>query len=153
MTSPIGVYTCKLDDKGRLLLPAQLKNKLQPMLNEGFILKQSVYKPCLELYPMSKWNVLMNKLEMLDPFQEETDIFIRTFMAGHREVELDKTGRILVTKELQSYAGLEKEVIVSSMVGKIEIWDKAKYFEVVNDPNINFGALAKNVMSKNNSNE
>ena len=153
MATPVGVYTCKLDDKGRLLLPAQLKNKFQPVLAEGFILKQSVYKPALELYPMARWNKLMEKLEELDPFQEDTDVFIRTFVAGHREVEVDKPGRILVTKELQAYAGLGKEVIIASMVGKVEIWDKAKYYEVVNDPNIKFGELAKTVMSKNNNPE
>ncbi|MBI9034038.1 MAG: division/cell wall cluster transcriptional repressor MraZ [Bacteroidales bacterium] len=148
MAGAIGVFNCKLDDKGRVLLPSQLKAKLQPVLSEGFVLKQSVYKPCLEFYPMARWSQLMLKLEQLDPFQEDTDEFIRRFMAGHREVELDKLGRFLIPKDLVSFANLEKEVIVSSMVGKIEIWNKTEYYQAIDNAGSNFGELAKRVMEK-----
>ena len=70
----IGTYECKVDAKGRLMVPAALKKQLLPILEEGFVLKRSVFQPCLELYPMAEWNVLMQKLTNLIDSRKRTMI-------------------------------------------------------------------------------
>ena len=76
MNSLIGTYECKVDTKGRLMLPSGLKKQLLPMLEEGFVLKRSVFQPCLELYPMSQWNALMEKMNGLNRFNKKNNDFI-----------------------------------------------------------------------------
>ena len=66
MVNLIGTYECKVDAKGRLMVPAALKKQLTPVLQEGFVLKRSVFQPCLELYPMGEWNELMRKVNGLN---------------------------------------------------------------------------------------
>ena len=119
----IGTYECKADAKGRLMLPSPLKKQLNSVLDEGFVLKRAVFQPCLELYPMSEWNKLMSKINKLNRFVKKNNDFIRRFTAGVKMVDLDVSGRLLVPKDLHSFAGISKEVVLSSAVNIIEIWD------------------------------
>ena len=64
MISFIGTYDCKADAKGRIMIPVTLKNQMAPVLNKGFVIKRSVFQPCLELYPMDEWNLLMEKMKI-----------------------------------------------------------------------------------------
>jgi len=97
---------------------------MQPILQEGFVLKRAVFEPCLELYPMKEWNMLMGKINKLNKFKKKNNDFIRRFTAGVKLVELDATGRILIPKDLCDFAGIQKQVVMSSSVNIIEIWDK-----------------------------
>jgi len=146
MINLIGTYECKVDAKGRLMLPAGLKKQLQPILNEGFIIKRSVFQKCLELYPMSEWNQEIAGVNKLNRFVKKNTDFIRMFMAGVRTLEIDNAGRILVPKDLVKFSSIKKELVLASSVNRIEIWDKNLYEEVLNDPDIDFGALAEDVM-------
>ena len=91
-----GVFNCKADAKGRVMLPVALRNQVTPILKEGFFIKKSYYKECLELYPAQEWHKVMAKLDENDRFDEENDDFIRMFTAGLRQVEVDATGRLLI---------------------------------------------------------
>ena len=92
MNSIVGTYECKVDAKGRLLLPAPLKKQLTESLQDGFVLKRSVFQPCLELYPMKEWNLMMQKINKLNRFVKKNNDFIRRFTAGVKVVEIDKMG-------------------------------------------------------------
>lgn len=109
MINLIGTYECKADAKGRVALSAALKKQLAPILQEGFVLKRSVFQPCLELYPMKEWNVLMARVNKLNRFVKKNNDFIRRFTAGVKVVELDASGRLLVPKDLQNFAGITKK--------------------------------------------
>ena len=146
MTSFIGVYECKVDVKGRLMLPSGLKKQLLPLLGDGFVLKRSLFQPCLELYPMSEWDKLVGQVNKLNRFVKEHIDFIRMFTTGLKPIQLDATGRILIPKDLVDFAGIKKKIVVSSVINMIEIWDKDSYEKVINDPNIDFAALAEKVM-------
>ena len=146
----IGTYECKADSKGRLMLPSQLKKQLNSVLDGGFVLKRAVFQPCLELYPMSEWNTLMNKVNKLNRFVKKNNDFIRRFTAGVRIVELDASGRLLVPKDLHLFAGISKEVVLSSSVNIIEIWDKDNYEKAIDDAAGDFGELAEDVMGNDN---
>lgn len=149
MINLIGSYELKADAKGRVMIPSDLKKQVQPILNEGFILKRSIFQKCLELYPMSEWNKEAESLTKLNRFVKENNDFIRAFMAGVRTVELDNAGRIQIPKDLVNYAGIKKELVISSSVNRMEIWDKETYESVLNNPDVDFGALAEKVMGNN----
>lgn len=82
MVNLIGTYECKVDAKGRMMVPSALKKQLSPLLKDGFVLKRSVFQPCLELYPMEEWNKLMQKVNGLNRFKKKNNDFIRRFTAG-----------------------------------------------------------------------
>jgi len=146
MSNFLGVYECKVDSKGRLMLPSGLKKQLTPLLNEGFILKRSVFHPCLELYPMSEWNNIIGEVNKLNRFVKENIDFIRMFTTGLKVIQLDTTGRLLIPKDLIEFTGIVKNIVVSSAINMIELWDKDKYEKVINDPNVDFAELAERVM-------
>lgn len=148
MINLIGDYVCKADDKGRLMIAAPLKKQLAPVLQEGFILKRSVFQKCLELYPMQEWNILMEKVNKLNRFNKKNADFIRSLLAGVKVVEIDNTGRILIPKDLLVYAGIGKEIVLSSAINIIEIWDKTLYEQAVNEGMVSFADLTEEVMGK-----
>ncbi|MDY2587284.1 division/cell wall cluster transcriptional repressor MraZ [Winogradskyella aquimaris] len=148
MNSFIGTYECKADAKGRLMIPAALKKQLSAALQDGFVLKRAVFQPCLELYPMSEWNALMAKVNKLNRFKKKNNDFIRRFTAGVKVVEVDSAGRLLIPKDLMSFSGITKEVVLASAVNIIEIWDKDKYEQAIDDAASDFGELAEDVMGQ-----
>ena len=152
MVNLIGTYECKADAKGRLVLSAALKKQLSPILQEGFVLKRSVFQPCLELYPMSEWNILMAKINKLNRFVKKNDDFIRRFTAGVKIIELDVSGRLLIPKDLQFFAGITKNIVLSSSVNIVEVWDKDKYEKAIDAVAVDFADLAQEVMGNLNEN-
>ena len=150
MVNLIGTYECKADVKGRLMLPSTVKKQLSSILQEGFVLKRSVFQPCLELYPMSEWNKLMEKVNKLNRFVKKNNDFIRRFTAGVRVIDLDVSGRMLIPKDLHLFAGISKNVVLSSSVNIIEIWDKEKYENAIDAAAIDFAELAEEVMGNVN---
>ena len=90
MISLIGTYECKIDSKGRLMLPSVLKKQLLPVIENGFVLKRSVFSKCLEIHPVGEWNELMSEVNKLNRFvKKNNDFFIRLFTAGVKMIELD----------------------------------------------------------------
>ena len=148
MVSFIGTYECKADTKGRVMIPVSLKNQMAPLLNKGFVIKRSVFQPCLELYPMDEWNLLMQKMNKKNRFRKKNNDFIRRFSAGVKPVEIDSTGRLLIPKNLISKAAITKEVVLSSAINIIEIWDKDSYEKVLEETAENFAELAEEVMGE-----
>lgn len=142
----IGTYDCKADAKGRIMIPVTLKNQMAPILNEGFVVKRSVFQPCLELYPMSEWNLLMERMNRKNRFKKKNNDFIRRFSAGVRIVEIDTAGRLLIPKNLISVANIDKEVVLSSAINIVEIWDKDSYEKVLEETAVDFADLAEEVM-------
>ncbi|WP_114491280.1 division/cell wall cluster transcriptional repressor MraZ [Candidatus Ulvibacter alkanivorans] len=150
MLNLIGTYECKADAKGRVMVPAPLKKQLTPVMTDGFVIKRAVFQPCLEVYPMQEWNSLMQKMGQLNRFNRKNNDFIRRFTAGVRTVELDATGRINIPKDLASFAGITKEIVISSAINIVEIWDKDKYEQAINDAANDFADLAEDVMGDAN---
>jgi MraZ protein len=148
LNSLIGTYECKADAKGRMMLPAALKKQLSPVMQKGFVLKRAVFQPCLELYPMSEWENLMQKVNKLNRFKKKNNDFIRRFTAGVKVVELDASGRLLIPKDLVAFAGISKELVVSSAVNIVEIWDKDNYEKAIDDATLDFADLAEEVMGQ-----
>jgi MraZ protein len=151
MHTLIGTYECKADAKGRLMLPVALKKQLISSLAKGFVLKRAVFQPCLELYPLQEWEALMQKVNKLNRFKKKNNDFIRRFTAGVKAIELDISGRLLIPKDLIGFAGIKKEIVVSSAVNIVEIWDKAQYEKAIDDAASDFASLAEDVMGQDDA--
>ena len=146
----IGTYECKADTKGRILMPIAIKKQLSSVITNGFVLKRSVFNSCLELYPMVEWILLMEKINSLNRFNKKNNDFIRRFTAGVKTVEMDISGRLLIPKDLVKHAQIGKEIVVSSAVNILEIWDKSLYEKAIDEATLDFGALAEEVMGDKN---
>ena len=153
MNTIIGTYECKVDAKGRVLLPAPLKKQLTDSLNDGFVLKRSVFQPCLELYPMSEWNSMMQKINKLNRFVKKNNDFIRRFTAGVKVVEIDNLGRLLIPKDLVAFGNISKDLVLSSAVNIVEIWDKDLYEKSISGDDMDFADLAEDVMGNINDDD
>ncbi|WNM19190.1 division/cell wall cluster transcriptional repressor MraZ [Flavobacterium capsici] len=150
MDSIIGTYECKVDAKGRLMIPAALKKQLTSSLKDGFVLKRSVFQPCLELYPMAEWNLMMQKINKLNRFVKKNNDFIRRFTAGVKMIEVDELGRLLVPKDLIAFSKISKDIVLSSAVNIVEIWDKELYEKSISGDDVDFADLAEDVMGNIN---
>ena len=148
MNTLVGTYECKVDAKGRLMLPVSFKKQLASVMANGFVLKRAVFQPCLELYPMNQWELLMQNINKLNRFKKKNNDFIRRFTAGVKSVDLDSSGRLLISKDLVGFAGISKEIVVTSAVNIIEIWDKDNYEKAINDAAGDFADLAEDVMGQ-----
>lgn len=127
-------------------MPVSLKKQLAPVLQEGFVLKRSVFQPCLELYPMKEWNEMMARMNKLNRFKKKNNDFIRRFTAGVKTVEIDANGRLLIPKDLIQIASIAKDLTVSSAINIIEIWDKENYEQAIDAATVDFADLAEEVM-------
>ena len=142
----IGSHPCKLDDKNRLQFPVALKKQLEGVLHEGFVIRRGTHSRCLELYPLSEWKKEMDNISRINQFIPENQAFIRMFLAGANLLELDASHRLLISKDLAEYAGLKKEVRVTSAINKFEIWDLNAYEQTVNNPDTDMATLSVKVM-------
>jgi MraZ protein len=95
---------------------------------------------------MPEWNAESTRINKLNRFRKKNVDFIRKFMAGVKTVELDNTGRLLIPKDLVKFAAIEKDVVLASVVNKIEIWNKAEYEKAVDYQPDEFADLAEEVM-------
>ncbi|OXB07173.1 division/cell wall cluster transcriptional repressor MraZ [Flavobacterium plurextorum] len=153
MNTIVGTYECKVDAKGRLMIPAPLKKQLASSLQDGFVLKRSVFQQCLELYPMEEWDLMMAKINKLNRFVKKNNDFIRRFTAGVKVVDIDALGRLLVPKDLVTFSGISKDVVFSSAVNIVEIWDKDLYEKSISGEDMDFADLAEEVMGNINDDD
>ena len=123
----MGEYNHIIDAKGRLIIPARFRE----LLGEEFILAKGL-DGCLSIYPMDAWEAFETKLRALPLTNKNARTFTRFFVAGATNCELDRQGRILVPQTLREFAGLEKEVVLTGNLDRIEIWSKEKWSENCN---------------------
>ncbi len=144
-----GEYDCKLDPKGRLVLPAKVKGNLPEASGNQLVLVRG-FEPCLVLYPREAWRVIHDKVMALDEFNEEYRQFQRNFFRGMTEVELDSIGRFMLPGSMRRYAGLEKEAIIVGLGNRCEIWDTTRYDEYLIKDQQSFSKLAQKFLTTEN---
>lgn len=142
----LGVFNCKADAKGRVMLPIDLRNQLAPVLKDGFVIKKSYYAECLELYPAKEWQSVMEELDEKSRFEEDDMDFFRAFTAGSRQIVIDAVGRLLIPKDIIKEVGITKNVVLSPIKGCLEIWDKELYDSIGPVSKAAKKKLAKKVM-------
>lgn len=120
----MGEYNHTIDTKGRLIIPA----KFRELLGDEFIVTKGL-DGCLFGFPKNEWQIFEEKLRRLPLTQKSARKFTRFFMGGAATCELDKQGRILLPQTLREFAGLDKDVVLSGNLNRIEIWSKANWAE------------------------
>lgn len=142
-----GEYDCKLDAKGRMVLPAKIKAAMPESAVSEMVIRRG-FEPCLVLYPMVEYKKIFSKIAGLNEFNEEYRSLQRNFFRGNATVDLDGNGRILIPKNMIAFAGLDKDIIVVGMGNRIEIWDAEKYEQyLISDIN-EFSNLAQKYLDQ-----
>ena len=149
MISLIGEYECKVDAKGRFLLPGGLKKQLPE--GEGRFIIGRGFEKCLTLYPLKSWELIIAKISQLNDFDPKVRQFRRQFLGGATEVELDSANRMLLPHTLKEYASLGKDIVIAAALDRFEIWDATKYKQLFEDFSPEeFSNLAQEVMGGRN---
>ena len=145
MAGLVGEYEVKLDAKGRFMFPSHLRRQLSPAAQERFMLNKG-FEDCLTLYPMDEWEKLSEKLGKINLFKPKNRMFYRLFHQGAKDVSLDNAGRVLIPSAHMERVGLDKEVMLIAYNDRIEIWDRTKYFDMLDSSMDDFADLADEVM-------
>lgn len=137
----MGEYQHSIDDKGRLIIPAKLRDSLGSM----FILTRGLDQ-CLFVYPMEEWGLLEQKLKALPLMKADARAFTRFFFSGATECEWDKQGRINIPAHLRQHAKLDKECMIIGVQSRVEIWSKDAWEHYVEQSASTFEAMAETLV-------
>ena len=139
----MGEYHHTIDDKGRIIIPAEFREEL----GEEFIITRGI-ENCLFVYSMESWNHITDKLNSLPFTKKDARNFVRFFMSGATNVELDKQGRVNVSTPLINYANLEKECVVIGTGDRLEIWSDALWVSFFNSTKDSMSDIAENLFNE-----
>lgn len=137
----MGEYNYTIDDKGRLTIPA----KLREQLGHDFIITRGLDK-CLFVYPKEEWNNVINKYKEL-PNTKDARNFMRFFLSGATQNEFDKQGRINIANSLIKYANLNKDCVIIGVNDRLEIWDKELWDKFITDNEENLSDIAEKLFT------
>lgn len=151
MTTFIGDYICKLDSKGRILLPAALKRQMTESMQDRFVIKKDIFENCLILFPMEEWERQNNIIkERINVYNREHNKFVRGFFKDSYEVKLDGNNRLLLPRRLLNMIGADKALVLAGQSIKIEIWPVEAYNNIESGDS-KFAALAEKIMGNSNN--
>ena len=145
MAGLVGEFEVKLDAKGRFMFPSGLRKQLPPAAQRDFMLNKG-FEDCLTLFPLTEWEKLSEKLSKLNLFKPKNRMFYRLFHQGAKSISLDKAGRVLIPVAHAECVGLSQEAMLIAYNDRVEIWDKSKYFEMIEGSMADFADLADEVM-------
>jgi MraZ protein len=146
MATFIGDYPCKVDVKGRIILPMAFKKQMPSTAQDHFVVRKDIFENCLVLYAIDDWNRQLEKIrKKINPYNREHNMFLRNFFKGTAELYLDSNNRMLIPKRLLDLIGAERDVVLAGQDGRIEIWS-ASVYETIEMPAEDFANLAEKLM-------
>ena len=147
MVQLLGEFDCKLDAKGRLMVPSSLKKQLPNVEQEGLVINRGFEKH-LVIYPKKVWEGIVEDLGKLNPYEQKTREFIRYFTRGATELILDAAGRVNLPKSLLESVGIEinTDLVLACQFDKVEVWSKKAYEALFDKEPEDFARLAEEVM-------
>jgi MraZ protein len=146
MATFIGDYTCKVDLKGRIILPMAFKKQMPSGAQDHFVVRKDIFENCLVLYSIEDWNRQLEQIrKRINPYNREHNRFMRNFFKGTAELILDNNNRFLIPKRLLDRIGAIRDVVLAGQDGRIEIWAAADY-EKIDMPSDDFANLAEKLM-------
>ncbi|HOO98836.1 MAG TPA: hypothetical protein PLV06_08780 [Bacteroidales bacterium] len=146
MATFIGDYTCKVDVKGRIILPMAFKKQMPADACDHFVVRKDIFEDCLVLYSIVDWNRQLEKIrKRINPYNREHNKFLRNFFMGTAELTLDNNNRLLIPKRLLDVIGAQRDVVLAGQDGRIEIW-AADVYEHTAMPADEFADLAEKLM-------
>ena len=138
----MGEFHHNLDEKNRLIIPSKFRYEL----GSKFIVTRGIEK-CLFVYSVDEWNKIIEKLNTLPFTNKDARTFMRMFLSGATECELDNNGRVCINGPLMNYASLSKECVVIGVGDRLEIWDQDMFDNFFNENIENFSDVAENLFS------
>ena len=149
MATFIGDYTCKVDVKGRIILPMAFKKQMPADAQDHFVVRKDIFENCLVLYSIEDWNRQLIKIrKRMNTYNREHNMFLRNFYKGTAELSLDNSNRLLIPKRLMDLIGAERDVVLAGQDGRIEIWAADIYNKIDMAPG-DFADLAEKLMGGN----
>jgi MraZ protein len=146
MATFIGDYACKVDVKGRIILPMAFKKQMPADAQDHFVVRKDIFENCLVLYAIEDWNRQLDKIrKKINPYNREHNMFLRNFFKGTAELSLDNNNRMLVPKRLMELIGAVRDVVLAGQDGRIEIWSASGY-DKIDMPADDFADLAEKLM-------
>ena len=139
----IGEYHHTIDEKGRIIIPAKFRDGL----GKYFIVTRGI-ENCLFVYSIDSWNKICDKLNSLPFTKKDARQFVRFFMSGATEVELDKQGRVNVTQPLIGYANLKKDCVIIGTGERLEIWSQEDWNCFFDSTKDNMSDIAENLFNE-----
>ena len=136
----IGEYEHNVDAKGRVIMPAKLREDI----GDKFIITKGL-DGCLFAYSQTEWANFEEKLKALPLAQKNARNFVRFFLSGAVECDIDKQGRFLIPANLREHAELDKEIVIIGVGTRLEIWNRDKWQKYSNDENISADEIAENM--------
>ena len=139
----MGEFHHNIDEKGRLIIPSKFRNEL----GSKFIVTRGIEK-CLFIYSLEEWNKIVSKLKELPFTRKDARTFMRMFLSGATECELDNNGRINIPAPLTSYASLNKECVIIGVNERLEIWSNDSFDDFFNNNIDNFDEIAEGLFNE-----
>jgi len=118
----LGTYTPRLDDKGRLILPAKFREQLEA----GVVVTRGQER-CLYVFPVAEFERLAEQLRQAPVTSKQARDYLRVFLSGASDEQLDKQGRVTIPPLLRGYAGLDRDCAVIGAGQRVEIWESAAW--------------------------
>lgn len=146
MATFIGDYACKVDAKGRIILPMAFKKQMPLDAQDHFMVRKDIFENCLVLYSIEDWNRQLEKIrKRMNPYNREHNMFLRNFFMGTMELTLDNNNRMLIPRRLLDSIGADRDVVLAGQDGRIEIW-ASDIYEKIEMPAEEFALLAEKLM-------
>ena len=136
----IGEFEHSLDEKGRLIMPSKLREDM----GDKFVITKGL-DGCLFGFSQTEWASFEAKLKTLPLTQKNARNFVRFFLSGAMECEVNKQGRFLIAGNLREAANLEKEVVIIGVGTRIELWNKEKWQKYNEEENASADEIAENM--------
>lgn len=149
MATFIGDYACKVDVKGRIILPSAFKKQMPADAQDHFVVRRDIFEKCLVLYSIEDWNRQLEKIrKKMNPYNREHNMFLRNFFKGTAELTLDNNNRLLIPRRLMDLIEADRDVVLAGQDGRIEIW-AASVYDTIDLPADDFADLAEKLMGGN----
>ncbi|MFN8078753.1 MAG: division/cell wall cluster transcriptional repressor MraZ [Kineosporiaceae bacterium] len=137
----LGTHTPRLDDKGRLILPAKFREQLE----DGVVVTRGQER-CLYVFPVAEFSRIAGQLRQAPVTSKQARDYLRVFLSGASDEVLDRQGRITVPAMLRGYAGLDRECAVIGAGDRIEIWDATAWETYLAEQESSFADQAEEVV-------
>jgi len=149
MATFIGDYACKVDVKGRIILPSAFKKQMPADAQDHFVVRKDIFEKCLVLYSIEDWNRQLEKIrKKMNTYNREHNMFLRNFFKGTAELTLDNNNRLLIPRRLMDQIEADRDVVLAGQDGRIEIW-AASMYDKIDLPADDFADLAEKLMGGN----
>ena len=141
-----GDFPCKVDVKGRIILPMAFKKQLPADAQDHFVVRKDIYEKCLVLYSKEDWEIQLDNIRnKLNPYNREHKMFLRNYFKGTAELTLDNNNRLLIPKRLMDMIYADRDVVLAGQDGQIEIWADDLY-KKTDMPADDFANLAEKLL-------